>query len=223
MDFLIVVIPFAAALLLYLPLSARISFAEYNEDGDADEEGEHFTVYAVAVYIAQHIELYAAATSIAAAAVSLFVFKDPAFRDPVRIDFVISLIAVAIATLSALFRRVVDGLVAQLMALQHCIFVVIISCCDDEDDTAAMCAFSAFAIEELFSLRMQLKLLSDFSKALIHNAPFSEICEDDINGLFGSLLSLFSQYLRNIPNACNFSFAQSQPAYQMLLDLNDKI
>ena len=71
--------------------------------------------------------------------------------------------------------------------------------------------------------RMQLKLLSDFSKALIHKAPFSEICEDDINGLFGSLLSLFSQYLRNIPNACNFSFAQSQPAYQMLLDLNDKI
>lgn len=223
MDFLIAVIPFVAALLLYLPLSARISFAEYNEDAAADEEGEHFAAYAAAVYIAQHIELYAVATSIAAAAVSLFVFRDPTFTESVRIDFVISLIAVAIAILSAIFRRVVDGLVARLMALEHCLCIVIISCCDDEADTSAMCAFAVFAIEALFSLRMQLKLLSDFSKALVLEPPFSELCEDDINGLFGSLLSLFSYYLRNIPNAFNSSFAQSQPAYQMLLDLNDQI
>lgn len=86
-----------------------------------------------------------------------------------------------------------------------------------------MSAFALFAIEELFSLRMQLKLLSDFSKGLVISAPFNEICEDDITDLFSRSLSVFCSYLQSIRNPLKSSFAQSQPAYQMLLDLSDQI
>lgn len=162
-------------------------------------------------------------STFAAVVVSLFVFRDPAFAGSVRINLIISIIAVALALLAVVFRHSVDTFVARLMALERCIIIVILSCCEDEDDASAMSAFALFAIEELFSLRMQLKLLSDFSKGLVIAAPFNEICEDDITDLFSRSLSVFCGYLQNIRNPLKSSFAQSQPAYQMLLDLSDPI
>lgn len=223
MNFLLVIFPFAAAFLLYLPLSARLSFTQYVHEEDSTER-ERFTNHAFAVLLARRIELYATVTSVAAVVISLFVFRDPAFAGSVRINLIISIIAVAIALLAVVFRRSVDTLVARLMALERCIIIVILSCCEDEDDASAMSAFALFAIEELFSLRMQLKLLSDFSKGLvIAAAPFNEICEDDITDLFSRSLSVFCGYLQSIRNPLKSSFAQSQPAYQMLLDLSDQI
>lgn len=70
---------------------------------------------------------------------------------------------------------------------------------------------------------LQLKLLSDFSKGLVIAAPFNEICEDDITDLFSRSLSVFCSYLQSIRNPLKSSFAQRQPAYQMLLDLSDQI
>lgn len=222
MNFLLVIFPFAAAFLLYLPLSARLSFPQCVHEEDSTER-ERFITYAFVSFITHRIELYATATSVAAVVVSLFVFRDPAFADSVRINLIVSIIAVAIALLAVVFRHSVDTLVARLMALERCIIIVILSCCEDEDDASAMSAFALFAIEELFSLRMQLKLLSDFSKGLVIAAPFNEICEDDITDLFSRSLSVFCSYLKNIRNPLKRSFAQSQPAYQMLLDLSDQI
>lgn len=222
MNFLLVIFPFAAAFLLYLPLSARLSFPQYVHEEDSTER-ERFSNHVFAVLLARRIELYATVTSVAAVVVSLFVFRDPAFAGSVRINLIISIIAVALALLAVVFRHSVDTLVARLMALERCIIIVILSCCEDEDDASAMSAFALFAIEELFSLRMQLKLLSDFSKGLVIAAPFNEICEDDITDLFSRSLSVFCGYLQNIRNPLKSSFAQSQPAYQMLLDLSDPI
>lgn len=222
MNFLLVIFSFAAAFLLYLPLSARLSFPQYVHEEDSTER-ERFSNHAFAVLLARRIELYATVTSVAAIVVSLFVFRDPTFADFVRINLIISIIAVALAFLAVVFRHSVDTLVARLMALERCIIIVILSCCEDEDDASAMSAFALFAIEELFSLRMQLKLLSDFSKGLVITAPFNEICEDDITDLFSRSLSVFCSYLKNIRNPLKRSFAQSQPAYQMLLDLSDQI
>ena len=222
MNFLLVIFPFAAAFLLYLPLSARLSFPQYVHEEDSTER-ERFSNHAFAVLLARRIELYATVTSVAAVVVSLFVFRDPAFAGSVRLNLIISIIAVALALLAVVFRHSVDTLVARLMALERCIIIVILSCCEDEDDASAMSAFALFAIEELFSLRMQLKLLSDFSKGLVIAAPFNEICEDDITDLFSRSLSVFCGYLQNIRNPLKSSFAQSQPAYQMLLDLSDPI
>lgn len=222
MNFLLVIFPFAAAFLLYPPLSARLSFPQYVHEEDSTER-ERFSNHAFAVLLARRIELYATVTSVAAVVVSLFVFRDPAFAGSVRINLIISIIAVALALLAVVFRHSVDTLVARLMALERCIIIVILSCCEDEDDASAMSAFALFAIEELFSLRMQLKLLSDFSKGLVIAAPFNEICEDDITDLFSRSLSVFCGYLQNIRNPLKSSFAQSQPAYQMLLDLSDPI
>lgn len=222
MNFLLVIFPFAAAFLLYLPLSARLSFPQYVHEEDSTER-ERFTNHAFAVLLARRIELYATVTSVAAVVVSLFVFRDPAFAGSVRINLIISIIAVALALLAVVFRRSVDTLVARLMALERCIIVVILSCCEDEDAASAMSAFALFSIEELFSLRMQLKLLSDFSKGFVIAAPFNEICEDDITDFFSRSLSVFCGYLQNIRNPLKSSFAQSQPAYHMLLDLSDQI
>lgn len=47
--------------------------------------------------------------------------------------------------------------------------------------------------------------------------------KDDIAGLFSRSLSVFCSYLQSIRNPLKSSFAQSQPAYQMLLDLSDQI
>lgn len=44
-----------------------------------------------------------------------------------------------------------------------------------------------------------------------------------ITDLFSRSLSVFCGYLQNIRNPLKSSFAQSQPAYQMLLDLSDPI
>lgn len=44
-----------------------------------------------------------------------------------------------------------------------------------------------------------------------------------ITGLFSRSLSVFCSYLQSIRTPLKSSFAQSQPAYQMLLDLSDQI
>lgn len=149
MNFLLVIFPFAAAFLLYLPLSARLSFPQYVHEEDSTER-ERFSNHAFAVLLARRIELYATVTSVAAVVVSLFVFRDPAFAGSVRINLIISIIAVALALLAVVFRHSVDTLVVRLMALERCIIIVILSCCEDEDDASAMSAFALFAIEELF-------------------------------------------------------------------------
>lgn len=158
-----VLLPFIIALALYLPLSAKVFFSEYEFSENGRVKDDYFTFYIFLQLITLRIEMFALVLSAAAFAVNLFpfIFQPPDLAGIVRVNFIISLIAVAVAILAAIFRRMVEWLRYHLTALLRFIFFAIDNSGEEEQAASEMASFVFLSLNKLFTLREKYGLLKE--------------------------------------------------------------
>lgn len=85
----------------------------------------------------------------------------------------------------------------------------------DKEIASEIGAFACFIMEDIFTLRVHLKMLSEIMRGIK--------LESDIDAFLARILTLFCEYLEDVSDERKMEFIRRQPAYQMILDLNARI
>lgn len=105
MSFLIIFIPFVAALALCRQLSFNAFFKQYGTGFYGKPVDGHFSPYIFACFIALRVEMFAIVFSVVGGLGCGIFFGNASYAEAVRVNFILSIIAVIVAILAAIFCR----------------------------------------------------------------------------------------------------------------------
>lgn len=220
MSFLIIFIPFVAALALCRQLSFNAFFKQYGTGFYGKPVDSHFSPYIFAYFIALRVEMFAIVFSVVGGLGCGIFFGNASYAEAVRVNFILSIIAVIVAILAAIFCRLAVLLQGLLYTLTHCVLIAVLIKCDideeeDKEIASEIGAFACFIMGDIFTLRVHLKMLSEVTRGIKPEA--------DPDAFLARILSLFCGYLEDVHDERKREFIRRQPAYQMILDLNTRI
>lgn len=220
MSFLIILIPFVVALVACRQFSFTAFFGHYKTGLNGKPVDDHFPLYVSAHFIALRVEMFGIVFSAVGGLGCVIFFSNASYAGTVRVIFILSIIAVVVAILAAIFCRLVVLFRGLLYTLTYCVFLSILLKCDvdeeeDRETAFEMAGFAWFVMENIFTLREHIKMLSEVPRGL-KSSP-------DIDGFLNQIFSLFCEYLEDVRDECKRSFISSQPPYQMVLDLKSQI
>lgn len=220
MSFLIIFIPFVAALALCRQLSFNAFFKQYGTGFYGKPVDSHFSPYIFAYFIVLRVEMFAIVFSVVGGLGCGIFFGNASYAEAVRVNFILSIIAVIVAILAAIFCRLAVLLQGLLYTLTHCVLMAVFIKCDideeeDKEIASEIGAFACFIMEDIFTLRVHLKMLSEVTRTIKPDA--------DIDAFLARILSLFCGYLEDVRDERKREFIHRQPAYQLILDLNARI
>lgn len=215
MRYFFVLLPFIIAFALYLPLSAKVFFGEFEFSEGGRVKDDYFTSYIFLQLITLRIEMFALALSAAAFAVNLlpFIFQPPDLADIVRVNFIISLIAVAVAILAAIFRRMVERLRFHLTTLLRFIFFVIDNSGEEDREAMEMASFVLFSLNSLFTLREKYGLLKE---VIYDTAP-----DEDADSISKRALRTYCQRMIPVLDHCQLQDSE-MATYRRLVALSQQ-
>ena len=213
MRYLFVLLPFIIAFALYLPLSAKVFFREYEFSENGRVKDDYFSSYIFLQLIILRFEMFALALSATAFVVNLlsFIFQPPDLTDIVRVNFIISLIAAVVAILAAIFRRMVEWLRHRLTTLLRFIFFVIDNSGEEEQEAMEMASFVLFSLNSLFTLREKYGLL----KEVIYNTT----PEEEADSLSKRALRTYCQRMTPVLDRCQLQESE-MAIYRRLVALS---
>lgn len=134
MSFLIIFIPFVAALALCRQLSFNAFFKQYGTGFYGKPVDSHFSPYIFAYFIVLRVEMFAIVFSVVGGLGCGIFFGNASYAEAVRVNFILSIIAVIVAILAAIFCRLAVLLQGLLYTLTHCVLMAVFIKCDIDEE-----------------------------------------------------------------------------------------